>query len=235
MRHSEKPYGHSRPKMGRRQLFAAAFLALIGVAAAAYPQPIQRQGGGDVLEIPRVLPQQPAAPPPAPANGSMLVIPRVSHDFAGVWGGHLRLMRVLGEARAMPYAVVSLVFGVRGGEVFIRTTAFAQPSSRILGVRVNVKNPRTVTIRLEGLEYDLTPPLRHVEDLHLVLTANKMIDCLKYVDFYESGRKAPIVSIAYRGTLHILTEAEERELHREVIRQGQVPQREVQGSRRLAR
>ncbi len=164
---------------------------------------------------------------------NVLVIPRASRDFVGEWGGHLRLTRVLGEVPAANDAIVSLAFGESKGVVFMQTTAFAGRSSQIVKTSADVVNPKTIKLRLKGLEMSFNPPIVHKEELHLALTGKDTMNCLKYVDFYVSGRDTPIASMAYEGNLHILTEPERRALRDQVLNRGQLPQKTIEGSRRF--
>lgn len=231
----------ARRRSPARCALRAAVVILMTVAIVpghtAVAQNIHEQGTG-TLEIPRAQPRQPgvgprAAPLPIAPGENVLIIPQASRDFVGEWGGHLHLLRSLGGAPVSPDSIVSLAFGEREGNVFMHTTAFANPSSHVAQTTAKVVNPRSVRIKLQGQETAFRPPLRHVEELHLVLTKENTIDCLKYVDFYAPDSSEPVASMAYQGTLHPLTPAQREELAREVISKGQVPQKEIEGSRRF--
>ena len=164
---------------------------------------------------------------------NVLVIPRASRDFVGEWGGHLRLTRVLGMSPASHDSIVSLAFGESNGTVFMQTTAFASRSSQIVKTSADVVNPRTIKLRLKGLEMTFRPPIIHKEELHLALTGKNRMNCLKYVDFYLPDSERPIASMAYEGDLHILSPEERRDLTEQVLRKGQVPQQQIESSRRF--
>ncbi|HEY2105212.1 MAG TPA: hypothetical protein VGH29_05480, partial [Candidatus Binataceae bacterium] len=70
-------------------------------------------------------------------------------------------------------------------------------------------------------------------ELHLALTGKNTMNCLKYVDFYESGNDVPVASMAYEGDLHILTPQERRALTEQVLKKGQIPQQQIESSRRF--
>ncbi|GEM_PF-4253503 len=231
---AETSTGRQRPG-GYRQALLAAALALLAASSSARAQRIQNQGSGSLAVAPlhqqtKVLPQAwPALP--MQAGGNVLVIPRASRDFVGEWGGHLHLTRVLGMAPASSDSIVSLAFGESKGTVFMQTTAFARRSSQIVKTSADVVNPRMIELKLKGLETRFTPPIIHKEELHFALTSKNTISCLKYVDFYEPGRKLPIASMAYAGKLHPLTEEERRALTEQVLERGQIPQKKIESSR----
>lgn len=162
---------------------------------------------------------------------NVLVIPRASRDFVGEWGGHVHLTRVIGGVPASRDSIVSLAFGESNGSVFMETTAFANRSSHILKTSADVVNPRTVKLKLKGLEMAFSPPILHKEELHLALIGKDRMNCLKYVDFYAPGSDIPIASMAYEGDLHLLSPEERRELQAQVLSKGQVPQKQIEGSR----
>ncbi len=215
----------------------ALMLAVFGAVKDGHTQQIGRQGSG-TLEVPatgkqtQVLPQAPPAAPMQPGR-NVLVIPRASRDFVGEWGGHLRLIRVLGMSPASRDSIVSLAFGETNGTVFMQTTAFASRSSQIVTTTADVTNPRTIKVKLKGLEMAFHPPIVHKEELHLALTRKNTINCLKYVDFYQSGSDVPMASMAYEGDLHILSAEERRALTEQVLKKGQIPQKQIEGSRRF--
>ena len=115
----------------------------------------------------------------------------------------------------------------------MQTTAFAGRSSQIVKTSADVINPRSIQLKLKGLEMAFNPPIVHKEELHLALTGKDRMNCLKYVDFYQSGRETPIASMAYEGDLHVLSEAERRALRDQVLNRGQVPQKTIESSRRF--
>ena len=131
----------------------------------------------------------------------------------------------------MSDSIVSLAFGESNGSVFMQTTAFASRSSHILKTSADVVNPKTVKLKLRGLEMAYDPPILHKEELHLALTGKDTMNCLKYVDFYAPGQDTPIASMAYEGNLHLLSPEERRELQDQVLRRGQIPQKQIEGSR----
>lgn len=214
-------------------------LIFLGAAYAAQAQQIGHQGGS-TLELPpttgsqtRILPKAPPAVP-IQSGRNVLVIPRASRDFVGEWGGHLRLTRVVGMGTPPSRdSIVSLAFGESNGTVFMQTTAFAGRSSQIVDTSADVVNPKTIKVKLKGLEMSFRPPLVHKEELHLALTGKNTLNCLKYVDFYPSGSDVPIASMAYQGDLHILTPEERRALTEQVLRKGQIPQKQIESSRRF--
>ena len=218
-------------------------LALLASSAAGFAQQdnpaIRRQNSDSgTLEIaPQVNPRQPpnaAALPQAseePPSEPVLVIPQASREFVGRWGGHLSLARSSGRLAAPPDAIVSLLFGERGGNVFLRTTVFGGRDSNILKTGADVMGPRDVTLKVEGLEISHRPPIRHVEKLRLSLNDAGALDVVKSVSLYVTGDSEPFAEADYRGTLHQLTSAEERELDREVTERGEVPQATIRERR----
>jgi hypothetical protein len=218
-----------------RLLFA--LMLVLAMAANASAQQIGRQRSSTLELPPMPGKQQETLPRMSPVPGApgqnVLVIPRASHDFVGEWGGHLRLTRVLGDLPASPDSIVSLAFGERDGNVFMQTTAFAGRSSRIVKTSADVVNPKTIKLKLRGLEMAFNPPIVHKEELHLALTGRNTMNCLKYVDFYAPDSSTPIASIAYQGDLHILSAQERRELQAQVLKKGQIPQKSIESSRRF--
>jgi hypothetical protein len=232
---AETSTGHNRPRAGFGQCLLALALALLTASGFANAQQIENQSSGS-LAVPQGRRQTEVLPPawpmlPRQSGGNVLVIPRASRDFVGEWGGHLHLTRVLGIVPASPDSIVSLAFGETRGTVFMQTTAFARRSSQIVKTSAEVVNPRMIELKLKGLELTFTPPIVHKEELHLALTAKNTISCLKYVDFYEPGRKLPIASMAYEGKLHPLTAEQRRALTEQVLQKGQIPQKRIESSR----
>jgi hypothetical protein len=227
---------HRRTRFPPYALLALA-LAFLAAGVSAEAQQIGQQGSS-TLELPpsgrqiKVLPKAPPAAPMQPGR-NVLVIPRASRDFVGEWGGHLRLTRVLGMAPASHDSIVSLAFGESNGTVFMQTTAFASRSSQIIQTSADVVNPRTIKVKLKGLETAFRPPIVHKEELHLALTGKDTINCLKYVDFYQPGSDVAIASMAYEGDLHILSPEERRALTEQVLKKGQIPQKQIESSRRF--
>jgi hypothetical protein len=230
----------STARFAARRFLLRTWLALVlalATAAIASAQQIGRQGSG-TLELPalpakqrEMLPQ--VSPVPGAPGQNVLVIPRASRDFVGEWGGHLHLTRVLGDVPASPDSIVSLAFGEREGSVFMQTTAFAGRSSRIVKTSADVVNPKTIKLKLKGLETAFDPPLVHKEELHLALTGRNTMNCLKYVDFYAPDSSTPIASLAYEGDLHILSAQERSALQAQVLQKGQIPQKTIESSRRF--
>jgi hypothetical protein len=222
----------------RRRCVLLALTLVIAIPCSVRAQQIQHQSGS-TLELPPTAGSQtktlPKVPSPLSKPGqNVLVIPRASRDFVGEWGGHLRLLRVAGmEAPPSADSIVGLAFGENSGTVFMQTTAFAERSSQIVDVRAEVLNPKTITVKLNGLETAFRPPLVHKEELHLALTSKNTINCLKYVDFYRPGLDVPFASMAYEGELRILRPEEGRALTEQVLRKGQVPQKQIEGIRRF--
>ena len=62
--------------------------------------------------------------------------------------------------------------------VFMQTTAFASRSSQIVKTSADVVNPKTVKLKLKGLEMSFNPPIVHKEELHLALTGKNTMNCL---------------------------------------------------------
>jgi hypothetical protein len=228
------------PPARRRPLAFGALalaLALLAAASGAPAQQIGNQGSG-TLELPPATRNQLEIQPKAPAvpmqGQNVLVIPRASRDFVGEWGGYLRLTRRVGDdAPASGDSIVSLAFGESNGDVFMQTTAFAGRSSHIVSTNAEVVNPRSIKLKLKGLEMAFNPPLIHKEELHLALTGKNTLNCLKYVDFYEPGNSVPIASLDYEGDLHLLNDEERRELEAQVLEKGQIPQKQIESSRRF--
>jgi hypothetical protein len=237
---AETSTARSAPRPLLRRTLPAALLALLtAIAPGVSAQQIGRQrSSGGTLELPpltgnRQRASSSATPVPMTPGQNVLVIPRASPDFVGAWGGHLRLTRALGEVPVARDAIVSLAFGESSGMVFMQTTAFAGRSSQIVKTTADVVNPKTIKLKLKGLEMAFNPPIVHKEELHLALIGKDTMNCLKYVDFYEAGRDTPIASMAYEGNLHILSEQERRALRDQVLSRGQVPQKTIEGSRRF--
>ena len=126
---------------------------------------------------------------------------------------------------------MSLLFGERDGNVFLRTTVFGSPDSNVLRTGADVIGPRDVTLKIEGLEIAHRPPVRHVEKLRLSLNEAGALDVVKSVSLYVTGDSEPFAEADYQGTLHQLTGDEERELNREVTERGEVPQATIRERR----
>ncbi len=217
-----------------------ACLMLASAAGAGQPDVTLQPGqGSGTLEIPPLGnfgQGRRAAPPPIPSepSQSVLTIPQASRDFVGEWGGRLYVEAVTGDVHPPRHSIMSLVFGERAGTVFMHTTAFAGPNARIVRTAASVVDPRRVKIDLIGFELNYRPPLRHVERIRLELVGRNRLNCSKTVDFYQSGRQQPIASVDYRGTLRIMDDELRRELEREVIEHGGVPQGEIEDERRFS-
>jgi hypothetical protein len=228
---------HPRPgRFRRRILLAMAFV--VGTACPVRAQQIQHQGGSTLELAPTIGSQTkvlPKVPPPLSKPGqNVLVIPRASRDFVGEWGGHLRLTRVVGmDTPPSQDSIVGVAFGESSGTVFMQTTVSAKLSSPIVDAKADVVDPKTIKVKLNGLETAFRPPLIHKEELHLELTSKNTMNCLKYEDFYQPGRDVPIVSMAYEGDLHLLSPEASRELAEQVHKTGQVAQKEIEGIRRF--
>jgi len=210
-------------------------IALLGTAVTTGAQQIQHQSGSTV-ELPPTIGSQSGnlSTIPRKPGQNVLVIPRASHDFVGEWGGHVRLTRVVGmEAPPSGDSIVSLAFGESGGTVFMQTTAFAGHSSHIVDTSADVINPKTIRVTLRGLEMAFDPPIIHKEELHLALTGRNTLNCLKYVDFFQPGRDVPVASMAFEGDLHPLSPEERQALTEQVLKKGQIPQKQIEGSRRF--
>lgn len=215
-------------------IIALVLLVLAGAGLAQMPT-LPRQGGRGTLEIaPQPQPNLPQNPPQAQPTArfeppqSMLIIPQASRDFIGEWGGKLQVQSVVGHVHPPPTTIVSLLFGETNGAVFIRTTAFADPNSNILDTSAEVIDPRRVKLKLKGLEIQYRPPVRHFETLSLALVGHDRMDCSKNVDLYVAGNPNPVASVDYHGTLRLLSAEERRELEREVIESGAIPQRTIE-------
>ncbi len=211
------------------------FAAIPSFAHAQSPPSITSQEG-ETLELPTapLRSQQPAGPLiHADPSNSVLVIPQASRDFIGEWGGKLTLDTVIGGVRPPRHAIVSVGFGEKDGAVFMRTTAFAGPGARIIDTSAQVLTPRRVKLSLEGFDYSHDPPIRHVESLSLALVGKDRMDCIKYVDLYIQGSPDPIAQVDFHGTLRPMTEDERQALEMEVLQKGEVPQANIEGSRRF--
>jgi len=218
--------------IARSITIAVGLLAIVASQAWAQASgPVIHQQRSDTLEIaPQLNPQQtsrlpvPRSRPTPAAPERILIVPQASRDFVGHWGGHLRLAKVTGKINPPPDTVVSLTFGEKRGEVFMRTMVYATAGANVLKTDAEVLNPRELQIRLDGFEIFHEPPIRHVEKLKLALTDRGTIKVAKRVRLYVRGFSTPMAEANYEGTLHPISTAEELELQREVMQRGAMPQ-----------
>ncbi len=175
------------------------------------------QGGGNVREIPVI-----------PPNQQVLTLPRASTDFLGRWGGAIMLTDSSGEANPPREALVSFLFGKRGGEVVLATTVFGSVQSQVLNTSAVSDGPRAVKITIAGLDYSHQPPLRHIEKVRLELAGGNRIKCTKTVELYLSGSPDPAAAARYEGLLHPLSAAENRYLAEQILRKGVVPRARIE-------
>jgi hypothetical protein len=222
---------------------AAAFsiaIALGGVVAAQQTAPTMRRQQGGTLEIAPSIASQghQGAPqsgggnvreiPVIPPNQQVLTLPQASTDFLGRWGGAIMLTDSSGEANPPREALVSFLFGKRGGQVVLATTVFGNEQSQVLNTSAVSDGPRAVKITIAGLDYSHRPPLRHVEKLRLELAGGNRIKCTKTVDLYLSGSADPAAAAHYEGLLHPLSAAENRYLAEQILRKGVVPRARIE-------
>jgi hypothetical protein len=175
------------------------------------------QGGGNVREIPVI-----------PPNQQVLTLPQASTDFLGRWGGAILLTKSSGGANPPREALVSFLFGKRGGQVVLATTVFGTRESQVLDTSAVSDGPRAVMITIAGLDYSHRPPLRHVEKVRLELAGGNRIKCTKTVDLYLSGSADPAAAAHYEGLLHPLSAAENRYLAEQILRKGVVPRARIE-------
>jgi hypothetical protein len=180
-------------------------------------QGVPQSGGGNVREIPVI-----------PPNQQVLTLPQASTDFLGRWGGAITLASSSGGASPPAEALVSFLFGKRGGEVVLATTVFGNVESQVLNTRAVSDGPRAVTIKIAGLDYSHQPPLRHIEKVRLELVGGNRIKCTKTVDLYLSGSADPAAEARYEGLLHPLSAAENRYLAEQILRKGVVPRARIE-------
>jgi hypothetical protein len=219
--------------------FSVAF-ALGAVAPAQQPPPTMRGQQGGTLEIaPSITSQgQQGAPqsgggnvreiPVIPPNQQVLTLPQASTDFLGRWGGAIMLADSSGDANPPREALVSFLFGKRGGQVVLATTVFGNVESQVLNTSAVSDGPRAVKITIAGLDYSHRPPLRHVEKVRLELAGGNRIKCTKTVDLFLSGSAAPAAAARYEGLLHPLSAAENRYLAEQILRKGVVPRARIE-------
>ncbi len=215
---------------------AAAIAAVFVLAGASAPAQdtltIPRQGDAPQLSPPiqGSQSQRPFEPRPndentriipvIPPSAQVLVLPRVSTDFIGKWGGHLQLAYKTGVGRMPQSTIVSLIFGKRAGQVVLATTVFGSASAQILETKADSEGPRAVKIVLKGVDLSTQPAMQHVEKLHLDLESNNLVHCRKTVTLYVPG-PGQIMEAEYDGDLRALTPREDRALSEEVLRQAQ--------------
>jgi hypothetical protein len=229
----------------KARLIAAAAALLIalrlaGVAAAQQAPPTMRGQQGGTLEIPPTIASQgqQSSPqtgganvreiPVIPPNQQVLTLPQASTDFLGRWGGAIMLASSSGEANPPREALVSFLFGKRGGQVVLATTVFGNVQSQVLSTSAVSDGPRAVKIKIAGLDYSHRPPLRHIEKVRLELVGGNRIKCTKTVDLYVSGFADPAAEARYEGLLHPLSAAENRYLAEQILRKGVVPRARIE-------
>jgi hypothetical protein len=221
---------------------AAAFSVVIGlgrVAAAQQSPPAMRGQQGGTLELPPTISSQgqQSGPqgganvreiPVIPPTQQVLTLPQASTDFLGRWGGAITLASSSGGANPPREALVSFLFGKRGGQVVLATTVFGNVQSQVLNTSAVSDGPRAVKIKIAGLDYSHRPPLRHIEQVRLELVGGNRIKCTKTVDLYVSGFTDPAAQARYQGLLHPLTAAENRYLAEQILREGVVPRARIE-------
>ena len=53
------------------------------------------------------------------------------------------------------------------------------------------------------------------------------------MDFFQPGIDVPVASMAFEGDLHPLSPEERQALTEQVLKKGQIPQKQIEGSRRF--
>jgi len=217
---------------------AVLALGLLLAAVPAFAREMRPLVGQSAPEPSAPAPSVPPTSAPAQHPGNELELPRVSPEFAGIWGGHLFQMSStgVGGVRAEP---ISLYFGQRSdGTVYFRTGLWGDPRNRTIQISAAVVNPKKIRITEEHLAPDGIHTLRVVQKRDLLLKAPGILDCLELVEVFggagDTGAFArPMATALLRGTLHVLDERQASELQSELIRSGAVEQGIVEDSRQF--
>lgn len=175
---------------------------------------------------------KPSAPPDEQENE--LVLPQVTPEIIGLWGGHLYEMSSNGSSSHS--SPTSLLFGQRGdGTIYVRTGIWGKTDARILSATAQVLTPNRIKITEEHLVSADSRVLRVTQKYSLLLKDKKVIDCLETVQINSDGSSSPYDrpahSANFHGVLHILSNEEDVELHSELIREGAVSQGTIEGSK----
>jgi hypothetical protein len=168
-----------------------------------------------------------------------LELPQVTPEFVGRWGGHLYLLDSV-NIKPEQSVPTSLAFGQRSDStVFVKTGVWGNPNATVLRTEAKVISPLHVKITEQHLNHDGPQALRVSQEYDLLLK-NGSMDCIETVRAFVYASEAPaiddrpVVSAAYHGRLHILTDAQERAMAEEIVESGDVFQAGVEGSRSFA-
>ncbi len=230
----------ARTERWRAAAFAVALVLIAAPTLAQDTLTIPRQTGEPQDMSPPIQgpqSQRPFAPPQnedntrvipvIPPNAQVLVLPQASSDFLGKWGGHLALAYKSGVVKPPRDAIMSLMFGKRGGQVVLATTVFGSANSQVLETKAESEGPRAVRIILKGLDLSVQPAVQHTEKIHIELESSDLLRCRKTVTLYVPG-PGQIMEAEYEGELRPLTAREDRLLTEEVLRHGDVPRAQIE-------
>jgi hypothetical protein len=167
-----------------------------------------------------------------------LVLPQVTPEILGRWGGHLYLLTSDGSLPPSQSSPISLLFGQhRDGTVYVQTGVWGRSASQLVRVTAQVVDPRKIKIFDEHLATVGSQIWRVTQKDTLILKNVKVMDCLESVQAYDENTSSPAsvyarpqFSAILHGSLRIISDEEESELHAELLRRGAVPQANVEGS-----
>ena len=223
------------------QNYTTNVVILIVCFMGVLSSPISAQQHGTVMhrQSPALPEPPPIAKPSAPPNGqeNELVLPQVTPEIIGLWGGHLYQMSSNGPSlHASP---TSLLFGQRGdGTIYVRTGIWGKTDARIVNATAQVLTPNRIKITEEHLVSADSRVLRVTQKYSLLLKDKKVIDCLETVQINSDGSSSPyerpIDSVNFHGVLRILSDKEDNEIRTELLREGDVSQGTVEGSKNFS-
>jgi hypothetical protein len=138
---------------------------------------------------------------------------------------------------------MSLLFGKHSdGTIYVRTGVWGRSTSRLIRVTAQVVDPRKIKIIEEHFATVGSETWRVTDKDTFILKSMKVMDCIESVQVYDEETDSqggmyarPTLSAILHGSLHIINDAEQSELHAELVRQGAVPQASVEGSNNFDR
>jgi hypothetical protein len=232
-----------------RRLIFTYFLVLIFCAPVLFAPPLHGQSNeptfqGQSPRSSRPLRTKPRAPTSSLGDeNNELILPQVAPEILGDWGGHLYILSSDGIFRPSRSSPISLLFGRHSdGTIYVRTGVWGSSTSRLIRVTAQVVDPKKIKIIEEHFVTVGFETWRVTEKNTLILKNRNVMDCLESVQIYDEQIDSqagmysrPSFSAILHGSLHIISDDEESELHAELLRQGAVPQASVEGSNNFDR
>jgi len=165
------------------------------------------------------------------SQADMLELPKANADFAGQWGGfiHSSIQRLNPDLIGASPDRISIVFGRRGGTVFMASELYSSPTQRIVRrPKASVVGARLVIVEYESADRNLY----YVYSDRFQLSEVSHISYHSTVEVYSSDRHQLMGVVTEHATLKRLRTRREQ---LEFARPGpnQIPRAEVSASARI--